>query len=86
MCVISYFCSLERHEILALSKPGAKLSSDSRERAKILFANGEEMAYGIVIRLVFTSIHRDSIHDLSCKRRLCISSMFQLFLYSGGLE
>ena len=45
---------LERRELVALSKLGSLLTPAALERAKILFSNGEDMAYGYAFRTCFT--------------------------------
>ena len=37
---------LDRREALALAQEGSKLSIEAKERARILFANGEDMVWG----------------------------------------
>ena len=44
---------LERHELVALSKSGSLLTRAALERARILFSNGEDLAYGHAFKACF---------------------------------
>ena len=77
-------CRLERKELVALSKPGSRLSAAAQERARILFSNGEDIAYGYAFTSCFN--FSSSVRDWNDKHLYLQSKRSQGLIANASIE
>lgn len=73
----------EMHEFYGLSVPNARLSPASKQRAKILFRNGEDFAYGMLFR---TSFRFQNFIVQNNNRAVMAGNLSQLVLTPSTLD